>query len=398
MDSAVGTDGTVRTDLVARLLTQLAQLSVTGAERELTDAVESHYRALAAPTLRVRDSVVVGAPDTRPLVLLVGHLDVVPPTDEDRVPRVEVRDGRELVVGRGSSDMKAGNVIAMRLFEDVQLRARSPWNVALVLYAGEEGSAAANQLESVLDAAPWLTDAALAVLLEPTDGGVELGCLGGIHTRVTFHGVAAHSARPWQGRNAVTAAGLLLANLDVARPTAVVVDGIDFRDVLTATQAYSGGFGPQAQGEPPVRNVVPDRFTLNLNLRFAPSRDLAAAEAELEATVRELSGADAELSFEVVDRAPPAPPRRDDPAVAGFIADVGGTLSGKQAWTDVARFAARGVPAVNFGPGATAQAHQRGEWVEVDAMLDVHDRLARFLTTPGAGTRTAGTTALGSAG
>ena len=277
--------------------------------------------------------------------------------------------------------MKSGNVIAMRLFEDEALRAASPWCIALVLYAGEEGSAASNQLEAVLDAVPWLTEAALAVVLEPTDGRVELGCLGGIHTRVTFHGVPAHSARPWQGRNAVTAAGILLANLDVATPTAVLVDGIDYRDVLTATQAFSGGFGPESRGEPPVRNVVPDRFTLNLNLRFAPSRSLEAAEAELEKTVRALAGDDVDLSFEVVDRAPPAPPRRDEPAVADFITSVGGALSGKQAWTDVARFAARGVPALNFGPGATAQAHQRGEWVEVEAMVDASTRLERFLTT-----------------
>jgi succinyl-diaminopimelate desuccinylase len=208
---------------------------------------------------------------------------------------------------------------------------------------------------------------------------VELGCLGGIHTRVTVHGVAAHSARPWQGRNAVTAAVPLLTGLAARPPVAVVVDGIDYRDVLTVTQAWSGGLGPESSGMPPVRNVVPDRFTLNLNLRFAPSRDLEAAEAELEATVRALAGDDADLTFEVVDRAPPAPPHRDEPTVGRFIASVGGAITGKQAWTDVARLTARGVPALNFGPGATAQAHQRGEWVAVDAMCDVHDRLARFL-------------------
>lgn len=381
MSATASTDDTLRSDLVARLLEHLSTMSVTGEEHEIADQVEARYVALGQKVQRIGDSVVVGAPDARPLVLLVGHLDVVPPTDEDLTPRTEHRDGRDLVVGRGSSDMKSGNVIAMRLFEDEALRAASPWCIALVLYAGEEGSAASNQLEAVLEAVPWLSDAALAVVLEPTDGQVELGCLGGIHTRVTFHGVPAHSARPWQGRNAVTAAGILLANLDVATPTAVLVDGIDYRDVLTATQAFSGGFGPESRGEPPVRNVVPDRFTLNLNLRFAPSRSLEAAEAELEKTVRALAGDDVDLSFEVVDRAPPAPPRRDEPAVADFITSVGGALSGKQAWTDVARFAARGVPALNFGPGATAQAHQRGEWVEVEAMVDASTRLERFLTT-----------------
>jgi succinyl-diaminopimelate desuccinylase len=124
--------------------------------------------------------------------------------------------------------------------------------------------------------------------------------------------------------------------------------------------------------------VVPDRFTINVNLRFAPARDLDAAEAELRAELAALAG-DVPLAVEVVDRAPPAPPFRADPVVDRFVAAVGGDIGGKQAWTDVARFAERGVPALNFGPGATAQAHRRGEWVAVDALVDVRTRLATFL-------------------
>jgi len=250
----------------------------------------------------------------------------------------------------------------------------------LVLYAGEEGPADGNELRRVLDAAPWLTDAALAVVLEPTDGRVELGCLGGLHAEVTFHGVAAHSARPWHGRNALTAAGAFLAALDVRAPVARVVDGIDFRDVLSATVAWTGGLGPSDERRV-ARNVLPDRFTVNVNLRFAPSRGLDEAEAELRALVTELAG-DVELDVAVIDRAPPAPPFRTLPAVAAFAASTGAEIAGKQAWTDVARFAERGVPALNYGPGRTDQAHQRGEWVAVDAMVDVHERLHRFLTAP----------------
>jgi succinyl-diaminopimelate desuccinylase len=370
-------------ELSQRLLAHCAVTAVTGAEAPLADLLEVHYRARGEQVPRHGDSLVVGTPaDTRPRVLLVGHLDVVPPTDDDRVPRQEQRDGREIIIGRGASDMKSGNVVAMHLFEDAALRTDSPFALTLVLYAGEEGPASGNQLAAVLRAAPWLTEAALAIVLEPTDGRVELGCLGGIHAHVTFCGRAAHSARPWQGRNALTAAGRLLAALDEHEPVDVQVDGIAYRDVLSATQAWTGGLGPQVPAARPVRNVIPDRFTLNLNLRFAPSRDLAAAEEELRAWVTAHAGSEVPVEFEVVDRVPPAPPHRTSPLVDSFLTVTAASVAGKQAWTDVARFTEVGVPALNFGPGATAQAHQRGEWVEVAALTDAATRLRHFLTTP----------------
>jgi len=370
----------LESELVERLIAHCAQLSVTGSERAITDALEQHYQDRGDRVVRIGDSLVIGAPvPGRPIVLLVGHLDVVPPTDADTVPhRAVLEDGTTVVVGRGASDMKSGNVVAMHLFEDAALRAASPWSICLLLYAGEEGPAIGNQLTSVLDAVPWLSDAELAVVLEPTDGRVELGCLGGLHAEVTFEGVAAHSARPWQGRNALTSGGALLAALETRAPVTRVVDGIDFRDVLVATQAWTGGLGPGGPGSSP-RNVVPDRFTVNVNLRFAPSRDLEEAEQELRDELEQLAGPHAGIQVTIVDRVPPAPPHRDLPAVAAFVATVGASIAGKQAWTDVARFAERGVPALNFGPGATSQAHQRGEWVAIEAMVDARTHLAGFL-------------------
>lgn len=373
-------DATLRADLVERLLTHCALPSVTGEEADLADAVEVWARALGEDVVRVGDSLVIGAPDpARPTVLLVGHLDTVPATEADAQPSVTTRaDGTEVVVGRGASDMKAGNVVAMQLMEDGALRAASPWSIALLLYAGEEGPADGNQLPQVLAAVPWLSDAALAVVLEPTDGRVELGCLGGLHAHVTFHGTAAHSARPWQGRNALSAAGAFLAALEGRKPVTQIVDGVEYRDVLVPTQAWTTGLGPEPQGTS-TRNVVPDAFTVNVNLRFAPSRDLARAEDELRAEIAALAGTDVTLDVMVVDRAPPAPPHRSAAVVAAFVAATGAPVGGKQAWTDVARFAEHGVPALNFGPGATAQAHQRGEWVAVDAMVTAREQLARFL-------------------
>lgn len=368
----------LRDELTQRLLDHARIVAVTGNEGPLTDVVADTYRARGDTVDRIGHSLVITPPDSgqrsRPTVVLVGHLDVVAPTDDDRQPHLTTRDGTEIVVARGASDMKSGNVVAMSVFEDPRIRADAAYDVVLVLYAGEEGPADGNELAAVLAAHPELTQASLAVILEPTDGNVELGCLGGIHAQLMFHGRQAHSARPWQGDNALTAAARFLTRLAADDVRDVVVDGIAYRDVWSATQAWT---------DPAVgRNVIPGRCTVNVNFRFAPSRSLDDAVAELSARVTSI--ADVDVDIDVVDRAPPAPPHRHQPAVAAFIAALGLTddqVRGKQAWTDVARFAQIGVPALNFGPGLTAQAHQRGEWVPVDAMVAARQALARSLAT-----------------
>lgn len=371
---------TSRDDLVARLLEHCSYVCTTGDEGPIADAMQARYTDLGEVVTRVAHSLVVdgrrGDP-ARPLVLLVGHLDVVPPTDADIEPRTDTIDGRAAVVARGASDMKAGNVVAMAAFEDRALREASPYDLALVLYAGEEGPASGNELALVLDEVPWLREAALAVVLEPTDGEVQLGCLGGLHAVVTFTGRQAHSARPWQGRNALTMAGEFLAELDRDHVRDVDVDGIVFKDVWSATQAWTAGLGPGPRAATsPVRNVVPGEFMVNLNFRFAPSRDLDAAEAELRERVGDRA------SVEIVDRSPPAPPRLSEPVVQSFVDRVAAPVAGKQAWTDVARFAEVGVPALNYGPGLTAQAHQRGEYVFVDDLVAADAQLRAFLSAP----------------
>ncbi len=368
-------DSTLRDDLVARLLEHCGYVCTTGDEGPIADAMVTRYTELGEPVTRVGHSVVVGRPQgDRPLVLLVGHLDVVPPTDEDLEPRIDTRDGTEVVVARGASDMKSGNVLAMRAFEDATLRAASPYDLVLVLYSGEEGPAAGNELGEVLSEVSWLRSADLAIVLEPTDGQVQLGCLGGLHAEVVFAGKQAHSARPWHGRNALTAAGTFLAELDADHLRDVEVDGIHYQDVWSATQAWTPGLSPgEHRREVPVRNVIPGEFTLNLNFRFSPSRTLQQAEDE----VRERVGDRAAVT--IVDRSPPAPPRRDAPLVAAFTEAVGAEVAAKQAWTDVARFAEVDVPALNYGPGLTAQAHQRGEYVPIAAMVEGYERLVRFL-------------------
>ena len=225
-----------------------------------------------------------------------------------------------------------------------------------------------NELGPVLAQDPELSKVDFAVALEPSDNKLQLGCGGSVHATVRFHGRTAHSARPWQGDNAIHKAAGLLARLSALPPERVTVDGLEWANVVSATLA-SGGRG---------RNVIPDVFELNLNRRFGPDRSLNAVLDEIQ----ELVGTDAEVEF--TDKSPAAPPLRNHPLVRA-LADSGVlAVEPKQAWTDVARFAELGVPAVNFGPGVQAQAHQKNEWTLVSQLETGREILRRWLTTIGA--------------
>jgi succinyl-diaminopimelate desuccinylase len=242
-------------------------------------------------------------------------------------------------------------------------RAERFCDLLLVLYAREEGPYLENELGDLL-AAGLLDGAAFALCLEPTDNVLQLGCVGSIHAAFTFTGRAAHSARPWQGENAVHRAGALLAELHARPPREARSGGLPFREVLSATRIEGGR----------ARNVVPDRCTLNLNFRFAPDRTLEDAAAELVA-LGERHGAEVALA----DLSPACPAFADHPVVRRLVERTGIAVEPKQAWTDVARLAQHGVPAANLGPGATAQAHQRGEWIELAALGRGYRILERFL-------------------
>ncbi|HET7824704.1 MAG TPA: succinyl-diaminopimelate desuccinylase [Anaeromyxobacter sp.] len=340
---------------LARRTEQLcAQLSPIGEEGALCDAVEAWARGRFPAVERVRDSLVVrvdGPPAPgRPAVALCGHLDTVPVHEADRGP--PRREG-DRIVAPGSSDMKGGIAVLMELAERLPRSARF-CDLVLVLYAREEGPYVENELEEILRDPARLRGVDLALCLEPTDNVLQLGCVGSIHATFTFHGKAAHSARPWDGRNAVHEAGRLLSELAARPPREGRSDGLVFREVLSATRIEGGR----------ARNVVPDRCTLNLNFRFAPDRTLEAAADELRAL-----GARHGAEVTLTDLSPACPAFQDHPLVRRLVARGQVPVEPKQAWTDVARLAAHGVRAVNLGPGATSQAHQRGEWVEIPALV-----------------------------
>lgn len=351
---------------LARATLDLCRIpSPIGQERELADAVErwalQHFRR--EEVYRLGHSLVVGRlDDERPTVALVGHLDTVPAHPSDREPRL---DG-ERVVGLGASDMKGGLAVMMALAEDLP-RERLPVNLALILYEREEGPYLESGLGPLFEHRPELRRVRFGIAMEPTDGRVQVGCVGSLHATVRFTGRSAHSARPWQGENAIHKAGPFLAEL-LARPRVEVREaGFPFYEVLNVTTVKGGR----------ARNVVPDVMELNLNYRFAPGKSVQQAQED----VRALVAGRAELSF--TDLAPSGRVCADNPLFQQLLGLTGLPAESKQAWTDVARFAEFGVDAVNFGPGETAQAHQAHESAPVPALARAYEKLAAFLQGAG---------------
>jgi succinyl-diaminopimelate desuccinylase len=332
--------------------------SVSGDETELADAVQAAL-AVQAPHLQVLRSgnAVLARTDLgRPRrVLLAGHLDTVP-VAANLPSRWE--DG--LLHGCGTSDMKSGDAVILHLAATVP---EPRHDITVVLYDCEEVDAVRNGLGRIeREHRDWLA-ADLAILGEPTNGLVEAGCQGTLRATVRTAGHRAHSARSWLGRNAIHAAGEVLARLGAYQPRSVEIDGCTYREGMQAVGISGGVAG----------NVVPDACEVTVNFRFAPDRSLPAAQQH----VREvLDGFDLEFT----DGSPGALPGLDAPAARQFLAASGTEPVAKYGWTDVSRFAALGIPALNYGPGDPNLAHTREEHVRTDLITACTDVMRRYLS------------------
>lgn len=347
------------------LTRQLCDLpSVSGDERRIADAIE---RLLArAPHLHLTrdgDTLIARTELGRARrVVIAGHLDTVPINDNLPVhDAVDPATGEAVIVGRGTVDMKAG--VAVQLALALEL-ADPAVDLTWVWYDHEEVASELNGLGRALRNAPELFAADFAILGEPTGGAIEGGCNGTLRARVTLHGKRAHSARSWMGVNAIHRAAGVLARLAAFSAETVTVDGLDYREGLNAVRVSGGVAG----------NVVPDRCDIEVNYRFAPSR----TPEEAVAFVREFFG-DAD-EVEIVDLAPGARPGLDDPLAQSLVRAVGGTPTAKVGWTDVSRFSALGIPAVNFGPGDPLLAHADDERVPVQQIEHTAAALRAWLS------------------
>lgn len=337
---------------VAHLTARLIDLeSVSGGERGIADAIEQVLRPLTHLEV-VRDGDCVMARTTlgrAERVILAGHIDTVPlPTAGGSRGTVPSTWDGDVLYGRGATDMKGGVAVQLALAAALTDPTR---DITFVFYDHEEVEASLSGLGRVAASFPdWLV-ADFAVLLEPTDGTVEGGCNGTARFDVRVAGRASHSARAWMGVNAIHGAAEILVRLRDHEPATVHVDGLDYRESLNAVKIVGGTAG----------NVIPDSAVIEVNYRFAPDKSPEQAEEYVRALLE---------GFEVerTDAAAGARPGLQHPAAAAFVAAVGAEPKPKYGWTDVARFSALGVPAVNFGPGDALLAHTDDEHVHADAV------------------------------
>jgi len=277
----------------------------------------------------------------------------------DNVP--SRRDGDQLF-GCGTVDMKSGDAVFLHLAATV---AEPVHDITLVFYDCEEIESSANGLGRIQRELPDWLRADVAILGEPTGGYIEAGCQGTLRVVISATGTRAHSARSWLGDNAIHKLGAVLDRLSGYQARQVDIDGCVYREGLSAVRIDGGVAG----------NVIPDAAVVTVNFRFAPDRSPADALAH----VRDVfDGLDVEL--EQTDAAAGALPGLQNPAAAALIDAAGGAFRAKYGWTDVSRFAALGIPAVNYGPGDPNLAHRRDEHVDVTQITAVTNTLRNYLT------------------
>jgi succinyl-diaminopimelate desuccinylase len=357
---------TQRPDLLALAAEIVEVPSVSHEESELADAVEADLTGLASLAVeRIGDTVVARTDLGRERrVVLAGHLDTVP-GDAARGGRLE----GDVLRGLGAVDMKGGLAVMLALAATVSEPAL---DVTYVFYPCEEVGWKDNGLGLLASSRPELLAGDAAVLGEPTGGFLEAGCQGTLHAVVSVGGIRAHTARPFTGVNAVHRLASLLTVLASYESRKVVLDGCEYAEQLQAVKV-EGGIA---------NNVVPDRATLRINYRFAPDRTPKDAELEFLSMVEPLLDASCGDSVDLIEAMPGAPPSLGDPTIGHLLCATGRPPRAKVGWTDVATFAALGIPAANFGPGDPLLAHTDDEHVGRDELEYVYDVLRQVLTTP----------------
>jgi succinyl-diaminopimelate desuccinylase len=332
-------------------------------EAEIADAIEAALVGTAHLAVeRDGNSLVArtqfGHPDR---VLICGHIDTVPAANN--LPHyLDTVDGEERLVGLGSCDMKGGVAVALALAATLAEPTR---DITYVFYESEEIEERYNGLKRLAETRPDLLAGDFAVLMEPSDAGVEAGCQGTLRAEIHVKGRRSHSARSWLGANAIHGASDVLARLSDYTPSRVMIDGLEYREGLNAVSITGGVAG----------NVIPDECVVTVNYRFAPSLapDLAMRHVQ---TIFE------GFDVRIVDVAGGALPGLSHPAAQAFLEVTGAEPRPKFGWTDVARFSALGVPAVNYGPGDPSLAHTREEYVPVEQVRRTFEVLRAWLTTP----------------
>ena len=351
--------------------------SVSHNETAIADAVEAALREVAQvdesiEVLRIDNNVIArthrGLPQR---VILAGHLDTVPTADNVPSTRGVDAQGRDTLFGCGTVDMKSGDAVYLHAFATLAASQELQRDLTLIMYECEEIAAEFNGLRHLSESHPELLTGDVALLGEPSGNVIEAGCQGSIRLRLTAHGTRAHSARAWLGDNAVHKLAPVLSRIAAYEPQTVDIDGLAYREGLNVVWLEAGV----------ATNTLPDEAVLRVNFRFAPNRSADEAMAHF----REVLGLDEfaaeDLTVDVEDVSPGALPGLHAAAAKELVAVAGDVVKPKFGWTDVARFSALGIPAVNFGPGDPAYCHKKDEQIPVECITALWEDLRRYLTT-----------------
>lgn len=349
--------------MIETLIELLKIRSFTGEEKNLCDYLQNYITKLN-PELNIRridNSLVIFSPfqANRKTLGFAGHLDTVPGDGYGENVKVEA----DRIIGLGASDMKSGLAIMLELLKPENLK-NSQYNLIQIFYCAEEGPNSQNHLHVLLKEVAEIKKIDLCFVLEPTDNTLQLGCLGSIYAEITFKGKSAHSARPWQGENAIHKAAEFITKISKLSPKIVNDGGLEFKEVASITTANGGK----------TRNVIPDSFAVCLNIRYSALNGLENAKAWLN----ELVAGQAQITM--VDISPACPVPATNPILNKFQSVFQLPQQPKQAYTDVALFAEIGVPAINCGPGLTAQCHQKGEYVLISDLEKSAKMFKEFLS------------------
>lgn len=351
--------------------------SVSHNETAIADAVEVALREVAQAdesieVLRIDNNVIArthrGLPQR---VILAGHLDTVPTADNVPSMRGVDAQGRDTLFGCGTVDMKSGDAVYLHAFATLAASQELQRDLTLIMYECEEIAAEFNGLRHLSDSHPELLAGDVALLGEPSGNVIEAGCQGSIRLRLTAHGTRAHSARAWLGDNAVHKLAPVLTRIAEYEPQTVDIDGLDYREGLNVVWLEAGV----------ATNTVPDEAVLRVNFRFAPNRSADEAMAHFRQVLGLDEFAAEDLTVDVEDVSPGALPGLHAAAAKELVAVAGDVVKPKFGWTDVARFSALGIPAVNFGPGDPAYCHKKDEQIPVECITALWEDLRRYLTT-----------------
>ena len=331
--------------------------SVSKDEKSIADSIAEALKKYSHLKItRVNNSIVAQTNfGNKQRVVIAGHIDTVPANNN--FPG-KINDSE--VIGLGSVDMKSGIAVALKLASEIT---SSNYDVTYLFYESEEIETKFNGLELITKQQKDLLDCDFAILMEPTNGILEVGCQGSLRFEVSTSGKRSHSARWWNGENAIHKTNKILEILNNYKSREPEIDGHKFREGLQAVKVNGGIAG----------NVVPDSVTVSINHRFAPDTSIDQATQNMKTLFKD-------FNFQLIDAANAAPTGLSNPLIKEFVSNIGKNIAPKFGWTDVARFANAGIPAINFGPGDPNLAHHPEEKVLISQIIDVHESLKKWLT------------------